>query len=329
MISILMPLKNDETHISQTIDSIIGQTYKNWELLIIDDYSTDNSLAIVKKIAKSDLRIKYYKNNNPGIIPALKLALSNSQGQFITRMDSDDLMAPLKLELLRNLLMQYGTGYITTGLVEYFSDFILQNGFIKYQNWLNNLTLHENNFNDLFKECPIASPCWLIYKTDLISMDGLKDIIYPEDYDFCFKLYKNNFKIKSVKKTIHFWRDHPTRASRNCSNYKDQSFYALKIKYIREFFPRKNYVIWGAGTKGKKLAKYLIDQKINFTWVTNNPNKITKNIYNIIIESTDIVFTKDNPLILLAFSSPQEINQVNSYLNNLGFIKNKTFINLF
>ena len=108
LISILTPFKNTGKYLPDCIESIINQTYTNWELIIIDDGSTDNSYEIVEAYAKSDSRIKLYKNLGSGIIEALRFAFTKSEGDFITRMDSDDIMVSNKLEILLNNLESYG-----------------------------------------------------------------------------------------------------------------------------------------------------------------------------------------------------------------------------
>ncbi len=100
-------------YIEECINSILKQTIENWELIIIDDYSTDNSYDIVRKISLNDKRIKLYKNNlNNGIIEALRIGLDKSSGNYITRMDSDDLMDSIKLEELYTNLKKTGKGFI-------------------------------------------------------------------------------------------------------------------------------------------------------------------------------------------------------------------------
>lgn len=93
LISILTPFKNTAQYLDDCINSIINQSYQNWELLIVDDSSEDESYTIVANYAKNDARIKLFKNTQNGIISALKLAYSHAEGEFITRMDSDDVMA--------------------------------------------------------------------------------------------------------------------------------------------------------------------------------------------------------------------------------------------
>ena len=97
LVSIIMPSYNTAKFISKTIESVLEQTYKNWELLIVDDCSTDNTDEIVSKY--DDDRIIYLKNKkNSGAAVSRNKALKNAKGKWIAFLDSDDLWYPTKLE---------------------------------------------------------------------------------------------------------------------------------------------------------------------------------------------------------------------------------------
>ena len=136
LISILTPFKNTGEFLPECLDSIVAQTYTNWELLIVDDNSTDNSFEIVKSYQKKDNRVKLFYNSGNGIIDALRLAYSKSRGTFITRMDSDDIMHKHKLEVLSENLIKKGKGHVAIGLVKYFSAEGISDGYTKYEKWI-------------------------------------------------------------------------------------------------------------------------------------------------------------------------------------------------
>lgn len=97
LVSIIMPSYNTGKFIGKTINSVINQTYKNWELLIVDDCSTDNTEEVIKNI--NDKRIKFFKNKiNSGAAISRNLALRMSKGKYIAFLDSDDLWVNEKLE---------------------------------------------------------------------------------------------------------------------------------------------------------------------------------------------------------------------------------------
>lgn len=98
--SVVMPLHNSEPYIYSSIQSVLFQTYENWELLIVDDCSSDGSPEIIKECCRQDKRIKIYKTEKPSGSPTLprNLGTEKAKGRYITFLDSDDLWLPTKLE---------------------------------------------------------------------------------------------------------------------------------------------------------------------------------------------------------------------------------------
>ena len=103
LVSVIMPTYNHARYIGEAIESVLNQTYKNFELIIIDNYSTDNTAEIVASY--NDKRIKYLKFRNHGIIAASRNhGIKNSNGKYIAFLDSDDIWLPQKLELQIELM---------------------------------------------------------------------------------------------------------------------------------------------------------------------------------------------------------------------------------
>ncbi len=319
LVSILIPFKNTETYIDACLISILNQTYTNWELIIVDDGSTDSSFDIVETFAKTDSRITLLKNNGSGIIDALRLAFKHSKGTFITRMDSDDIMRSHKLEVLANNLIKYGTQHVAIGMVHYFCEGGINAGYKLYETWLNDLTKTGNNYDDIYKECVVPSPCWMINRTDLIACDAFNPNQYPEDYDLTFRFYKHNFKCIPCHDVIHDWRDYSTRTSRVHEHYAANHFLDIKMRYFLEldYNPNKSLVVWGAGGKGKKVAQILIEKNMPFTWICDNPNKIGKNIYGVILAPFNTLATIENPQSIVTVANKEAQIEIKNYMNAL------------
>lgn len=318
LVSILMPAKDVESFIISCIQSIIDQSYLKWELIVVDDHSSDNTCQILEDFAKKEKRIKILKNSGKGIIDALKLAYQNSNGNFITRMDADDLMPKNKIVELVNLLQQRKDVKIATGYVEYFSDNELGEGYKKYANWLNNLVDKESHFTEIYKECVIPSPCWMMRRKDFEFIGAFDNDVYPEDYDLCFRMYAHKMKVGGVAQVLHYWRDYSTRTSRTSSHYADNSFIKLKMYYFLklDFNKHKKLILLGVGKKGKQIATTLINQNIKFHWVTNNSKKIGLKIYDVLIEDqAKTSFNKENQVIV-AIANPDEQKAISSKIES-------------
>ncbi len=324
LISILMPVKNAGRFLKKCLDSILEQKYTNWELIAIDDHSDDLSFSILEEYQNSDKRIQAYSSDGNGIIEALRMAFLKSRGEYITRMDADDYMAVKKLALLIDPLIEQGRNHLAVGQVEYFSDTNLGEGYRKYANWLNALTDEGKNFDDIYKECSIPSPCWMVHRQDLENCGAFNPDVYPEDYDLAFRFRKANFKILGISEVLHYWRDHQLRSSRNLPAYTDNRFTALKVLHFvgQDLVSDKTLVLWGSGSKGKQIAKALIEKKVDFRWISGNKAKVGKDIYSKIIETEEVLQTESSLQVIIAISALNaklEIEKIKSEWNHHSY----------
>jgi len=327
MISILLPVFNAAPYLRACLTSIREQSFKDWELLAVNDYSTDESALILAEFAAVDTRISFFNNQEKGIIPALRLAFHHSRGEFITRMDADDLMPIHKLAYLHEALLKKGPGYVVTGRVAYFSDTGLGDGYKKYETWLNGLADQHTYFEDLYRECVLPSPAWLIHRTDLMAAGAFDAGRYPEDYDLCFRFYEQNFKIIGIPETVHLWRDHSDRTSRNNPIYADQNYLELKLFWFLKlhYNPERSFAIWGAGKKGKFMARYFLKQKCDFHWMTNNSKKQGIKIYEQILASPEMLNAKKDLMILIAVATPSARKEIEVFLNKKNKQRGKDY----
>ena len=303
--------------LGECLDSIWDQTIDEWELLAVDDHSDDQSLEMLRQYAARDARIRVFKNVDHGIIPALQLAYSKSTGDYITRMDADDIMIPQKLEELKKILTKIGAGSLAIACVEYFSETTLGDGYKKYAQWLNQLTRNSNNFSDIYKECVIPSPCWMVRREDFDRCGGFNSEMYPEDYDLCFRFYKKGLKVRGTNEVLHRWRDYTHRTSRTHEHYADNRFLELKLKYFLEldYKQEKNLVLWGAGAKGKLIAQNLNSHAIQFTWISNNEKKIGHTIHGQIIHEPDKINRLTSADIIISVANPEEQEELIMHLS--------------
>tara|TARA_B110000902_G_scaffold3835_1_gene4415 strand:+ start:3144 stop:4148 length:1005 start_codon:yes stop_codon:yes gene_type:complete len=317
-VSIITPVKNGAQFLVECLDSIVNQTHQNWELLIVNDSSTDETQSILEEYAQQDNRIVVSQNKGKGIIDALITGYEKSAGEFITRMDADDIMTPNKLELLTKKLIEKGKGYLATGFVNYFSETELGQGYFNYQEWLNGLSQTESNFDNIYKECVIPSPCWMVFREDFEASGGFNSNLYPEDYELTFRFYKQELKMVAVKEVIHHWRDYATRTSRTDSNYADNYFIQLKLNYFLEldYDNSRELELWGAGKKGKEVARFLIEKGIEFDWLSNNDKKIGKEVYGVILKDSISALEIGTPQILIAVGSMDYNREIKKALNS-------------
>ncbi|MGB5237366.1 MAG: glycosyltransferase family 2 protein [Flavobacteriaceae bacterium] len=319
-ISILMPFKNTAEFLPECLDSVLEQNYINWELLAVDDHSSDQSRAILTSYAKEDERVTVVDNDGSGIIPALRTAYAISNGNLITRMDSDDLMAKTKLERMANRLVMARPGHVALGQVKYFSSTGISDGYARYEKWINDLTANGNNYNEIYKECVIPSPCWMVYRQDLDAVGAFTPNRYPEDYDLTFRFYQYRLRCIPCSQVLHMWRDYPTRTSRTSKHYAQNYFLDIKVHYFLKLDRNlhRPLVIWGAGAKGKTIAQLLLKNNVEFHWLCDNPKKIGKKIYGCELLPFTFMETLKNPQSIISVANTEAQKDIRHYLKGLG-----------
>ena len=306
LVSIIMPAKNAGQFIVECLNSILNQTYDDWELIAVNDNSTDDTIEKLQEFSKKDNRITALESTGNGIIDALKLSYSKCGGTYVTRMDADDIMPPRKLELM---VASCEPNTVVTGKVKYIGE-NLREGYVFYQDWLNKFVDSDNHYSEIYRECVIPSPCWMMDRQSFENIGGFNSDTYPEDYELVFRMYQHEIKVKPINELLHIWRDHSERASRNDENYSDNNFLDLKEKYFLklDYNSDKKLCVLGAGKKGKKIVKKFIEQDLDFIWATDNPNKIGKNIYGKVIENQETIYEseEDHQLIILIANKEEQ-----------------------
>jgi glycosyltransferase involved in cell wall biosynthesis len=327
LVSILIPYKNTAAFLPECLESIQKQNYSNWEVLAVNDDSSDDSLKLVQSFAEKDSRIQVFQNQGSGIIEALRTGYSKSKGQFITRMDSDDIMTPNKIEVMTSSLLKSGRGYLAVGQVKYFSDRGISNGYERYEVWLNKLTAAGSNYSEIYKECVIPSPCWMTYREDLDSCDAFKPNHYPEDYDLTFRFYEQGLKCIPCNELLHHWRDYDTRTSRTSEHYAQNYFLDIKLYYFLklEFDNKRPLIVWGAGNKGKTIAKNLIENQIEFHWLCDNPNKIGKSIYGQEMRHYEFLETLEEPQSIVTVANEEDQKLIRKYLSKFDYVSMRDY----
>jgi glycosyltransferase involved in cell wall biosynthesis len=227
-----MPVYNDAVHINEAIDSILNQTFKQFELLIIDDGSTDSTLNIISKY--SDERIKLFIRSHAGLISQLNFGLSVSNGDLIARMDSDDIAMPEKLtKQFEYLSANFDIDIVGTGFY-----FINEKGA--------NLLLkkypehHEDiEFMMPMIDCLLHSTM-LARKKSLIEVGGYYEgYLHAEDDELFLRLLVNNNKFHNLQEPLYKYRI-SGRNSEYYNKHKENS-YKCSLIYLNNFYKNKNF----------------------------------------------------------------------------------------
>lgn len=202
MVSVIIPCYNAENWILECLKSVINQTYKNIEVLIVDDGSTDNTHNLIKTI--SDSRIVYYFKTNGGHSSARNLGLKNCNGDWIAFLDSDDIWDINKIETL--LLLSEESDFIYHDAYK-----IDEKGKILLNTLNINPKLYNYNFKtDVLLQNRISGGSCVIMKRKIFEQIGYfnLDIKIGEDWEYWARIIWNNYRVKFINQQLTYIRIH-------------------------------------------------------------------------------------------------------------------------
>ncbi|MCG1036618.1 glycosyltransferase family 2 protein [Polaribacter sargassicola] len=207
LVSIITPNYNSEKFISQTINSVLNQTYQNWEMIIVDDVSTDNSTKIIESYSLKDDRIILHKlQKNSGAAIARNKAISLAKGNFIAFLDSDDLWLPKKLEVQLEFMEtnNYPISYSSYEIID--ENGKPKNKIIECKEKLDyNRMLYSNEIG-----CLTA-----MYNSDVLGKVYMPNVRKRQDYGLWLKILKMEKYAFGIPKVLAKYRDRSLSISNN------------------------------------------------------------------------------------------------------------------
>lgn len=212
-VTVLMPVYNGEKYLHKAINSILSQTFQDFEFLIVNDGSTDNSLEII--ISYQDDRIRVINNvNNLGISQSLNKGLNLAQGEYIARMDCDDISLPNRLCTQVDFL-NCNPEIIVVGS---YMELIDSEGYKTEQQYLYPLT-NENIIYSMLYSNPLGHPSVMFRRKEVIKIGGYRlkkewNNLSTEDYDLWLRLAIHNYALANIPECLIYYRDHPDSLTR-------------------------------------------------------------------------------------------------------------------
>ena len=214
LISVVLPVYNGEKYLVEAIDSIREQTFKNFELLIIDDGSTDNSLAILKSYQRLDQRIQLIARENRNLATTLNDLIDLSQGEWIVRMDQDDISLPNRIERQLEWLEQTGAD-ICGSWVELFG--------ISHKYILKHSQTDQSIKAELLFGAPFAHPSVIMRSALAKKLRYDKIWEMAEDYDLWERAAHSGWKMTNVQEVLLLYRQH----AKQITNYSSSQNHIL------------------------------------------------------------------------------------------------------
>jgi len=236
-VSIIIPTYNREKLLTRAINSVLTQTFKNFELIVIDDASVDNTEKILKEFQKKDKRIKYFKNSqNKGVSESRNIGMRMARGKYIAFLDSDDKWLPRKLERQLQFIKDKNVKLVTC--------WAYINDEIRKKKYVYKVPYYKNPLPKILKENYIlSSPSSIILKREIIDKVGFFDslIKFGEDWDYWIRVIKvgyNFFVLKEPLIEYYLWEKGATETLNFLRKAEDLNRILKKNKEIFLKYPK-------------------------------------------------------------------------------------------
>jgi glycosyltransferase involved in cell wall biosynthesis len=280
LVSILMPVYNAAGTLPVALRSVLAQTFREWELIAVNDGSSDASLDLLDRAAQKDRRIRVLTGAHAGHVEALRSANALASAPLLARMDADDVRHP------RRLLLQVtrldSPPHVDVLATRVRSIGTTGEGMRRYVEWQNSLLSHDELVSNFFVESPIAHPSVLMRRDLFERAGGYHDPGWAEDFDLWHRMRERGARFEKLPRALLSWRDGDRRLTRTHPMYAEHQFYAAKFHFFRRHALCKSPVtVWGAGPIGRNWTRDLLGAGIDVPHVIDiDPKKIGRTIAN-------------------------------------------------
>lgn len=259
-----MPVRNAAESVEVAVGSLLAQTFSDFEVVAVDDGSTDSTPAAIEKLAARDRRVRLLRSPGRGIVAALNAGLSAARGPLIARMDADDASHPERFARQVAWLEQHPDLGVVGSLVAFGGDAQARAGYALHVDWLNQVVTAEQIRLHRFIEAPLAHPS-VLFRRELVDCHGgYRDGLFPEDYELWLRWLEAGVRMAKVPEVLLTWNDPPERLSRNDARYDLEAFYRCKAPYLARWLATsmgdgRRLLVWGAGRPTRRRAELLTE----------------------------------------------------------------------
>ncbi len=329
-ISVLLPCRNAAAFLHSCITSLETQTFRDFEVLAVNDSSTDDTPHILSIWAQQDSRVRVIHTRSAGLVNALNVGLEAARTGLIARMDADDIALPRRFEKQLRAFEADAELAACGTHVRYFPREIVRAGALQYEAWLNSLIEPQHINRDMFVECAIAHPTLMMRAQVARSLGGYRDRGWPEDYDLVLRMYARRARMRNIPEVLLEWRERPDRISRNESRYAEEAFRRCKVFYLTATLlgEESSVIIWGAGPVGKAFAREFKEQGVRIrAFVDIDARKIGQNIHGApVIAAETLPARRGGAFILSAVSGAGPRAEIREALRRMGMCEGTDFV---
>ena len=327
-ISILLPVRNEERFLPAALDSLRSQTLTSWELVCIDDGSTDATPQILSGAAERDERIRIMSSSGEGLVTALNVGLAACRAPLVARMDGDDISHPRRLELQAARMAADPDLALVACRFRHFPRGLVRMGMKGYEAWQNALDSHEAIMQDLYVESPVVHPSVMFRKCVVDEVGGYREKGWAEDYDLWLRMAAAGARFARLPEVLFFWRERPDRLTRTRPEYSAEAFRSCKMAHLRSGFLKGagEVILAGAGLEGRAWSRVLAGEKIRVVlWVDVDPRKRGRTLHGAPIVGPDEV-SPGKWKMLATVGVRGARHQVRNWARSAGFSEGEDFL---
>lgn len=330
-VSVILPVRDGGRWLAEAVDSILGQTLQDLELLVVDDHSRDGAVAA---LCRADPRLTVFENPGHGVSAAFNAGFARASGEFIARMDADDLALPARLEIQLDYLDKHPDVAICGGCVELFTGEAGRPGRAgqgnrRYQAWLNACCSPEQLRREIFIESPVPNPTAVFRRSALAALGGYRDPDWPEDYDLYLRADAMGLRMGKPEPVVLRWREHDGRLTRRDPRYAVGRFQAAKAHFlVRSRLPdHAPVLLWGAGPTGRSFHDRLSEAgRTVEAFVDVHPRRIGGSKRGRPVWSPDRVGAPDGRFILVAVGAAGARRRIREFLDARGWLEGGQYL---
>lgn len=327
-VSLLIPARNAASTLEEALASVASQTFTEWEALLVDDGSTDETAEIAAVWARRDARFRLLRQEAPtGIVAALNRAVAEARAPILARMDADDISHPERLARQHERLSA-GDVHAAGCLVRYFPREQVAGGALRYETWLNSVITPEEHDRDVFVECPLAHPTLMLTAEALRHVGGYRATGWAEDYDLVLRLWEAGYGLAKVPEVLLQWREGAGRASRTRPEYSLDAMVRCRAHYLcRTHLRELPAVIFGAGPVGKSIARALGKEGGRLAaFVEVDARKVGQTIHGVpVLDQQEALGLRGRAFGLAAVGQPGARNELRKLLRSADWIEGVHF----
>lgn len=239
MVSVLLPFHNASRTLDAAMHSIADQSFREWELLLINNASKDGSPSIAQDWFSRDARIRVLEEPVIGIAHALNTGLKHATSSLIARMDADDIAHPERLARQVAHMDQHPEIGVLGTRTRFETTVEKSSGMAWFVNWQNSILTPHEHYVKRFVDAPLAHPT-VMFRRELVEQFGGYDTgPLPEDHELWLRWMHQGVRIAKLPEELLTWHDHAERLSRTHSNYSVDAFFSTKAKWIAAWYTRK------------------------------------------------------------------------------------------